>query len=84
MEWGCWKPAGARRLRVKLEEPDPRYRATVRQYLDRVWREARDERTGTFDKAGSGMGKYGGMDQAAFTVLFTLLGWPHESLAQLY
>jgi hypothetical protein len=64
---------------------DPRYRRTLKQYLDRAWREAREPSTGLFRLGGIGVygGTFGSIDQAAFVQMFTLLGWPRERLQDL-
>ncbi len=53
---------------------DPRIRASLKAYLDRVWREARDPETGLFDRGGVYGGKpQGSIDQAAFVIMYALL-----------
>jgi hypothetical protein len=74
-------------LALDYYAPDPGYRAALRQYLDRVWSDARDPATGLFNKTGSQIGderNFTSMDQAAFVILYTLVAWPHDDLPNLY
>lgn len=65
--------------------PDPRYRAMLRAYMDRVWREARNPATGLFTEGG--IARYGGainsLDQAGIVQLFVLLALPPERIVDL-
>lgn len=65
--------------------PDPRYRLALEAYLDRVWNEARDPKTGLFTEGGIGTydRTFGSIDQAAFVQMFALLAWPLDRLQDL-
>jgi len=68
--------------------PDPRIPASLNAYLTRAWTEGRDPNNGLFNQGGIGyydhVGGFGSLDQAAFTIMFSLLAWPQGSLPQLY
>ena len=85
---GLWKGSPAfnaiffrNLLALDQVAPDPRYRATLDQYLDRAWKEARDPETGLFNRGG--IGKYDGhdyLDQSGMVQLYALQDWPKEKL----
>jgi len=61
--------------------PDPRYRQTLETYVERIWKEGRDSKTGALDKGG--IGSYdppGLLDQSGFAQMNALLGWSKERL----
>ena len=67
--------------------PNPRYRAALEAYLEKVWNEARDPATGLFrlgDVAISNRRQgFGVLDQSSFVQMFALLAWPREHLKNL-
>ena len=61
--------------------PDPRYRATMQAYVERIWREGRDPESGALTRGGIGRG--GGLDlldEAGLAQMNALLAWPKERL----
>lgn len=66
-------------------KPDPRYRAALQAYLDRVWREARDPLTGLFSEGDIGKFRFtfNSLDQAAIVQMFVLLALPPERIVDL-
>lgn len=61
--------------------PDPRYRETLKTYVDRVWKDGRDPATGLLDRGG--IGRYGDhdlLDEAGLAQMNALLAWPKERL----
>jgi lysophospholipase L1-like esterase len=69
-------------LALDHDAPDPRYRKALAAYLDRAWKEGRDQSTGVFHLGGIGLfGKHAtALNQAAFVQMFSLLAWPRERL----
>jgi rhamnogalacturonyl hydrolase YesR len=67
--------------------PNPRIRATLEQYTQRLWTEGRDPRTGLFNRGG--LGSYGGggntdvLDQGGVAQLFSLLSMTPEQLKKI-
>lgn len=64
--------------------PDPRYRQVMEGYVDRVWKEGRDPKTGELNRGG--IGKYdppGLLDQSGLAQMAALLAWPKEKLGQV-
>jgi hypothetical protein len=71
-------------LLLDAMRPVPQVREVLGDYLDRVWHEARDARTGTF--VGGGIGGYDGattLDHAALVQLFALATWPRARCTTL-
>jgi hypothetical protein len=65
-------------------EPQPRVLAELDRYLERVWREARDVRTGRFTTGGIGHYDDGGtVDHAGLVQLFALQAFPREWLSDV-
>lgn len=61
--------------------PDPRYRAAMQAYVDRVWKDGRDPATGALTRGGIGQYQpYGVLDEAGFTQMNALLAWPKDRL----
>lgn len=68
-------------LALDAVAPDPRYREVAERYVERVWTEGRDPRTGELNRGG--IGRYdppGLLDQAAIAQLNALLAWPKDKL----
>jgi hypothetical protein len=71
-------------LSLHAVRPDPTYLAALDGYLDRVWAEARDPRTGLC--TGSGIGSYDRrptIDQAGLVQLYALRAWPPSRWSQI-
>lgn len=61
--------------------PDPRYRQTLEAYVNRIWKEGRDPKTGFLDQGG--IGRYdppGLLDQSGFAQMNALLAWSRDRL----
>jgi len=57
-----------------------RIHATLADYLDRVWEEAREDETGLFVNGGIGRYDQSCIDQAGITQLYALSAWPRDRL----
>ncbi len=72
-------------LQLDRIAPDPSYRQALGSYLDRVWTQARDPRTGLFDQGG--IGHYGTpgnpLDQGAITQMFALQAMTPAQLSRV-
>jgi hypothetical protein len=71
-------------LLLDAVRPVPDVRDVLDEYLERVWRDARDARTGTF--VGGGIGRYDEattLDHAGLVQLFALAAWPRERCSAL-
>lgn len=61
--------------------PDPRYRATLRAYADRAWKDGRDPRTGLFTMGNPG--SVTTLSQAGMAQIFALLAMKPRQWSQL-
>jgi hypothetical protein len=75
-------------LALDTVAPNPRYRQVTADYLARVWREARDPKTGLFGQGG--IATYGPagttklLDQGALVQLYALMAWPQHKLGDIH